>query len=766
MNESEKQFSSTRAASITSGRENQILFSSVNKPMKTSIISSAARLRRLLSAGAFALGLAATALAQGTAFTWQGRLSDAGQPANGLYDLSFVLYDAGSGGTALGTNTIPAAAVTNGLFTTTLDFGAVFGGNSRWLEIAVRTNGSGVFTAMNPRQQVTPTPQALYATTAASADSVAAASIVGTVPLAQLPTALVTNNQSGVTLRGAFTGDGGGLTNLPAASLTGTLADSQLSTNIARLNIPNTATPATGGFVIFSGFIVGVGVTNGGSGYTAAPLVTVTDVSGSNAVITATVSNGVVVSLAIQNAGINYSAGTTLTIAPPPSNAYQTFSSRNIFNGANTFNNVSNTFTGSFTGNGGTLTNLNAAKLTGTAGNFSAGSITISSNLYLPATTATAGIIYSGGSPLIHCYGTGNFFAGSGAGNLTITGTGNTADGYRALTSDTSGNNNTANGNLALYSNTNGSANTASGCQALYLNKSGNNNTANGAYSLWSNTTGSDNVAVGPNALHDNTTGGQNVAVGSDALRYNSTGTFNTASGVAAMQNNTTGSGNTASGLWALIRNISGNANTAVGNYALGPNTTGNNNSAVGQHALRGNTTGDNNTAMGFESLASATNGSYNIGLGYQAGWNITSGSSNIAIGNMGLASDTNTIRIGSGQTQAFIAGQIIGDGSGLTNLNAAQVGSGTMADARLSSNVALLNGTNTFTGTSTVAGTLTATNASNVIAGTFTGSGAGLTNLSANAVTGGLTVNLAVLVPGGGTNILCFTNGILRAIQ
>ena len=70
------------------------------------------------------------------------------------------------------------------------------------------------------------------------------------------------------------------------------------------------------------------------------------------------------------------------------------------------------------------------------------------------------------------------------------------------------------------------------------------------------------------------------------------------------------------------------------------------------------------------------------------------------------------------------------------------------------------------MTGTSTVAGTLTATNASNVIAGTFTGSGAGLTNLSANAVTGGLTVNLAVLVPGGGTNILCFTNGILRAIQ
>jgi len=40
------------------------------------------------------------------------------------------------------------------------------------------------------------------------------------------------------------------------------------------------------------------------------------------------------------------------------------------------------------------------------------------------------------------------------------------------------------------------------------------------------------------------------------------------------------------------------------------------------------------------------------------------------------------------------------------------------------------------------------------------------LTNLSANAITGGLSINLAVLVPGGGTNILCFTNDILRAIQ
>ena len=47
-----------------------------------------------------------------------------------------------------------------------------------------------------------------------------------------------------------------------------------------------------------------------------------------------------------------------------------------------------------------------------------------------------------------------------------------------------------------------------------------------------------------------------------------------------------------------------------------------------------------------------------------------------------------------------------------------------------------------------------------------FAGDGSGLTALNANAIVGGLTTNLKVLVPGGATNLLCFTNGILRAIR
>ena len=37
-----------------------------------------------------------------TAFTYQGRLSDGGLPANGAYDLRFALFDAASDGNQIG----------------------------------------------------------------------------------------------------------------------------------------------------------------------------------------------------------------------------------------------------------------------------------------------------------------------------------------------------------------------------------------------------------------------------------------------------------------------------------------------------------------------------------------------------------------------------------------------------------------------------------------------------------------------------------------
>src|SRR3977135_2157821 len=82
--------------------------------------------------------------AQGTAFTYQGRLADSGAPANGTYDLRFTVYDALSiGNSVAGPVSNATTAVSNGIFTVTLDFGAgVFPGAGRWLEIGVRPGGS------------------------------------------------------------------------------------------------------------------------------------------------------------------------------------------------------------------------------------------------------------------------------------------------------------------------------------------------------------------------------------------------------------------------------------------------------------------------------------------------------------------------------------------------------------------------------------------------------------------------------------------------
>src|ERR1044071_3874731 len=107
-------------------------------------------------------GSSYSASAQTTAFTYQGKLSDAGNPANGNYDFEFKLFDALSGGVQSG-STIQhlSVVVSGGIFTVTLDFGTQFTGASRFIEIAVRPAVGGAFTILTPRQQVTSAPYAI-----------------------------------------------------------------------------------------------------------------------------------------------------------------------------------------------------------------------------------------------------------------------------------------------------------------------------------------------------------------------------------------------------------------------------------------------------------------------------------------------------------------------------------------------------------------------------------------------------------------------------
>jgi hypothetical protein len=101
--------------------------------------------------------------AVGTAFTYQGRLTDGGNPANGEYDFEFTLYGAASSGTPVHLVKKGDVTVSDGLFTVELDFGSgIFIGEARYLEIGVRPGSSiGAYTTLSPRQELTPAPYAL-----------------------------------------------------------------------------------------------------------------------------------------------------------------------------------------------------------------------------------------------------------------------------------------------------------------------------------------------------------------------------------------------------------------------------------------------------------------------------------------------------------------------------------------------------------------------------------------------------------------------------
>jgi hypothetical protein len=200
--------------------------------------------------------------------------------------------------------------------------------------------------------------------------------------------------------------------------------------------------------------------------------------------------------------------------------------------------------------------------------------------------------------------------------------------------------------------------NTFLGDDAL-LNNSGVSNTAVGWHALKNNANTSWNTAIGSAALEDNTSGYDNTATGVAALGDNTGGHSNTGTGRDALSFNTTGSDNTATGAEALLRNQTGNFNVADGMWALSGNTTGGKNTAAGYSALASNTTGDKNTATGYLALSRNTTGKNNIALGFVAGVNLTTGNGNIDIGNLGVADESGTIRIGTTGTQsnAYIAG-------------------------------------------------------------------------------------------------------------
>jgi hypothetical protein len=174
-------------------------------------------MKKLLLAAMLAVLSVIDLWAQGTAFTYQGRLWNDTNPANGVYDIYVSVYSTPTnrvGTLNFGDFAVPTTQVSNGLFTATLNLGNIFSdGGERWLEFHVRTNGTGSFATLNPRQRITPTPYAI-----------AASNLTGT---------------------------------LPATQLTGTLPDARLSSNVALRSGSNTF---SGNFSVLNGSL-GVGTT-------------------------------------------------------------------------------------------------------------------------------------------------------------------------------------------------------------------------------------------------------------------------------------------------------------------------------------------------------------------------------------------------------------------------------------------------------------------------------------------------------------------------
>jgi hypothetical protein len=166
-------------------------------------------------------GHLSTARAQGTAFTYQGQLSNSGSPANGSYDFQFMLFNVEQFGFPVGpVLTNSAVSVINGLFGATLDFGVgVFTGTNLWLDISVRTNGGGAFTQLLPRQALLPTPYAMMANSASNLlGALPAAQLSGTIANSTLP---ASPSFSGTLTANAFSGNGANVANVNAAALNG-----------------------------------------------------------------------------------------------------------------------------------------------------------------------------------------------------------------------------------------------------------------------------------------------------------------------------------------------------------------------------------------------------------------------------------------------------------------------------------------------------------------------------------------------------------------
>jgi len=374
--------------------------------MKTKLHSLVAALAMLSGLN----GQVSTACAQGTAFTYEGQLQDNGGPANGAFNLVFTLFTNKTGGTPIVSPvTNNAALITNGLFTVLIDFGpGAFNGQTNWLQVSVETNGASEFTILSPRQQLTPTPYAIFAETAGN--------LSGTVSPAQLNGA-VGNGQ---------------------------LANSSITVTAG--------TGLTGGGTVALGGSITLNATGSGSGIlsvTGNPDITASTVGGAVTLGDTATSANTGSTMVKRDSSGSFSAG-TITLAGNLTFPSTATSPDIIYSGRSLL------LYGDCKGN--FFTGLDAGNLTTTGENNTAVGWGSLSNNTSGAYNTAVGL----GALEHNNIGSRNTALGRDALFTSDTGTNNTAAGFEALANNTSGSDNTAVGYAALYENDAASQNGAS----------------------------------------------------------------------------------------------------------------------------------------------------------------------------------------------------------------------------------------------------------------------------------------------------------------
>ncbi|MBK9766208.1 MAG: hypothetical protein IPP63_03870 [Chloracidobacterium sp.] len=223
---------------------------------------------------------------QSSAFTYQGKLTDASLPANGQYDFQFGLYD--SAGTLLASGTLEDVQVTAGIFTVVLDFGSsLFTSNAAAsLEISVRPGiSTGSYTTLAPRQTITSSPFAVKSVYSASSDSLSTACVlcitdahIGAISAEKI-TGVLSASQGGTGIGPTFppadtylrsNGAGWTVSAISATDISGVLAVTSGGTGSSSKNFVDLSTSQTvRGNKTFTGIITGNGSgldsLNGGS---------------------------------------------------------------------------------------------------------------------------------------------------------------------------------------------------------------------------------------------------------------------------------------------------------------------------------------------------------------------------------------------------------------------------------------------------------------------------------------------------------------------